>query len=159
MNDCCLTAYTHTHIYISKVDEHNRGWPEAPFPIASPPKCKGAHYSFPWIVPLTLHPYLIMLSVKQAGIKYHFWSLWYESTWLNHGLAVHWWTLYSLGQWPCVCIYIYIYIPCDEDMVSHVLSHVWWKNYIYIYIYVCVCVRACVHIYIYIYIQRRVSFS
>ena len=25
--------------------------------------------------------YLILLSVKQGGIKYHFWSLWYDSTW------------------------------------------------------------------------------
>ena len=27
-----------------------------------------------------------MLSVKQGGIKYHFLSLWYDSTWLNPGL-------------------------------------------------------------------------
>ena len=31
-----------------------------------------------WIVPLTLDP---MLRVKQGGIKYHFLSLWYDSTW------------------------------------------------------------------------------
>ena len=30
------------------------------------------HYSFPWIVPLYLDPYLIMLSVKQGSLKYHF---------------------------------------------------------------------------------------
>ena len=29
----------------------------------------------------TLDPYLILLSVKQGDIKYHFMSLWYESTW------------------------------------------------------------------------------
>ena len=29
----------------------------------------------------TLYPYFIMLSVKQGGIKYHFLSLWYDSTW------------------------------------------------------------------------------
>ena len=29
----------------------------------------------------TLDPYLIILSVKQGGIKYHFLSLWYDSTW------------------------------------------------------------------------------
>ena len=28
-----------------------------------------------------LDPYLIMLTVKQGGIKYHFLSLWYDSTW------------------------------------------------------------------------------
>ena len=31
--------------------------------------------TFPWITPLILDPYLIMLSVKQGGIKYHFLSL------------------------------------------------------------------------------------
>ena len=29
----------------------------------------------------TLDMYLIMLSVRQGGIKYHFLSLWYDSTW------------------------------------------------------------------------------
>ena len=29
----------------------------------------------------TLDPYPIMLSVKQGSIKYHFLSLWYDSTW------------------------------------------------------------------------------
>ena len=29
----------------------------------------------------TLDPYLIMLSDKQGGIKYHFLSLWYDSIW------------------------------------------------------------------------------
>ena len=28
----------------------------------------------------TLDPYLIILSIKQGGIKYHFLSLWYDST-------------------------------------------------------------------------------
>ena len=30
---------------------------------------------------ITLNPYLIMMSVKQGGIKYHFLSLWYDPTW------------------------------------------------------------------------------
>ena len=29
----------------------------------------------------TLDPYLIILSVKKGGIKYHFLSFWYDSTW------------------------------------------------------------------------------
>ena len=36
---------------------------------------------FPGLLHFTLDPYLIMLSVKQGGIKYHFLSLWYDSTW------------------------------------------------------------------------------
>ena len=55
--------------------------PKASFSIATTPRCRGGHYFFPWIAPFTLDPYFIMLSVKQGGIKYHFLSLWYDSTW------------------------------------------------------------------------------
>ena len=48
------------------------GDPKAPFSIATP---------FPGLLHFTLDSYLIMLSVKQAGIKYYFLSLWYDSTW------------------------------------------------------------------------------
>ena len=51
------------------------------FSIATPPRCKEEHNSFTWIVPLTLDPYLIMLHIKQSGIKNHFLSHWYDSTW------------------------------------------------------------------------------
>ena len=53
---------------------------KAPFSIAATLECKGRHYSFPWIAPLTLDMYLIMLSIKQGGIKYQFLSLWYDSS-------------------------------------------------------------------------------
>ena len=49
------------------------GDPKAPFSIATTPRCKGGCYFF------TLDPYIIMLSVKQGGIKYNFLSLWYDS--------------------------------------------------------------------------------
>ena len=35
---------------------------------------------FPGLLHFTLDPYLIMLSVKQSGIKYDVFSLWYDST-------------------------------------------------------------------------------
>ena len=38
---------------------------KAPFSIATTP--------FPGLLHFILNPYLIMLSVKQSGIKYHFW--------------------------------------------------------------------------------------
>ena len=57
------------------------GDPKANFSIATTPRCRGGCYFFPWIAPLYLDPYLIMLSVKQGRIKYHFLSLWYDSTW------------------------------------------------------------------------------
>ena len=44
--------------------------PKAPFSITTTPRCLGGVYFFPWIVPL--YPYLIILSVKQGSIKYHF---------------------------------------------------------------------------------------
>ena len=46
---------------------------KAPFSIATTPRCRGGRYSFPWLLHFTLDSYLIMLSVKQGGIKYHFW--------------------------------------------------------------------------------------
>ena len=36
---------------------------------------------FPGLLHFTLDLHLITLSVKQASIKYHFLSLWYDSTW------------------------------------------------------------------------------
>ena len=56
-----------------------KGEPKAPFSVATTPRCRGGHYSFPWIAPL--YPNLIILSAKQGGVKYHFLSLWYDSTW------------------------------------------------------------------------------
>ena len=69
--------------YISKVKLTTivEGNPKAPFSIATTPRCRGGRYSFPGLLYITLDPYLIMLSVKQGGIKYHFLSLWYDSTW------------------------------------------------------------------------------
>ena len=57
------------------------GDPKAPFSKATTPRCRGGRYSFPGLLHFTLDAYLIMLSVKQGVIKYHFLSLWYNSTW------------------------------------------------------------------------------
>ena len=51
------------------------GNPKAPFSIATTPRCRGGRYSFPGLLYFILDPYLIMPSVKQGGIKYHFLSL------------------------------------------------------------------------------------
>ena len=45
---------------------------KAPYSIATTLRSREGHYFFPQTAPLTLDPYLIMLSVKQGGIKYHF---------------------------------------------------------------------------------------
>ena len=49
------------------------GDPKAHFSIATKLRCRGGWYSFSWIAPLTLDTDFIMLSVKQGGIKQHFW--------------------------------------------------------------------------------------
>ena len=57
------------------------GDPKALFSIATTPRCWGGATPFPGLLYFNLGPYLIMLSAKQGGIKYHFLSLWYDSTW------------------------------------------------------------------------------
>ena len=54
------------------------GDPKAPF--FNSYYTEGATLS-PRLLHFTLDPYLVLLSVKQGGIKYHFLSLWYDSAW------------------------------------------------------------------------------
>ena len=49
-----------------------KGDPKALFSIATTLMCRGGRYSFHGVLHFTIDPYLIMLSVKQDGIKYHF---------------------------------------------------------------------------------------
>ena len=65
----------------SKLTDLSQERPKGSFSIATTLRCREGHYSFLWIAPLTLDPYLIMLSVKQGSIKNHFLSLWYDPTW------------------------------------------------------------------------------
>ena len=85
LGNCYFLAYTiiTPKIYISsKVGDHSRGWPEGSLFDSLLHQCVGEGATpFPRLLHFTLDPYLIMLSVKQGGIKYHFFSLWYESTW------------------------------------------------------------------------------
>ena len=59
------------------VDE---GDPKAPFSIVTTLVGEGVTLS-PRLLHFTLDTYLIILSVKQRWIKYHFLSLWCNSTW------------------------------------------------------------------------------
>ena len=45
---------------------------KAPFSIATTPRCRKGLYSFPWIAPLILDLYLIILSVMQEDIQIEF---------------------------------------------------------------------------------------
>ena len=57
------------------------GDPKVPFSIASTPKCREGPTPFFVLLNLIIDMYLILLSVKQGDIRYHFLSLWYDSTW------------------------------------------------------------------------------
>ena len=64
------------------VGDLSRGWPEGFLFNSYYIKVSArALFLFPGLLHFTLDPYLIILSVKQGGIKYHFLSLWYDSTW------------------------------------------------------------------------------
>ena len=63
---------------LSKVGDHSRGWPKVS--LFNSYYTKGAT-PFPGLLHFTLDSYLIMLSVKQGSIKYHFFSLCYDLTW------------------------------------------------------------------------------
>ena len=64
----------------SKVGDRCRRHPEGSFSIATTLRCWEEATYFPGLLHFTLDTYLIILSVKQRGIKYHFLSLWYDST-------------------------------------------------------------------------------
>ena len=74
--------YLQTLIILSKVKKKMKlatlveGDSKAPFLIATTPRCREGTTPFPVLPHFTFDLYLIMLSVKQGGIKYHFLSLW-----------------------------------------------------------------------------------
>ena len=57
-----------------------KGDPKAPFSIPTTRRCRESATPFPGLLHFTLDPYIIMVSVNQSSIKYHFLSLWYDST-------------------------------------------------------------------------------
>ena len=62
------------YIYISKIKlaTVDKGDQKAPFSVATILRCRGGHYSFPWITPLYPRYVPYIMSVKQGAIKYHF---------------------------------------------------------------------------------------
>ena len=106
--------------------------------------CRGGRYSFPGLLYFTLDPYLIMLSVKQGGIKYHFLSLWYDSTWdwtqVSRAIGEH----SNLGQCSVHGIYGTIILLRIFDMwyigigICEIICLIWlpclWVFYFTIYV-------------------------
>ena len=85
-DDDDINTYIYIYIYVGNIYVYINcstavnGDLKAPFSIVTT-RNRGWRYSFPCIAPLTLDLYLNMLSDKQGSIKYHFLSLWYDSTW------------------------------------------------------------------------------
>ena len=100
-------------------------------------RCRREQYTFPWITPLTLDPYLIMLSKEVSYII--FWV--FSTTWprnenQSQAIAKHSNHYANMNKY---IIYIYIY--------THTHTHI----YIYIYIYIYTHTHTYKYIYIYIY--------
>ena len=99
MINVSIYIYIYIYIYILCLYEYIswltiiKGNLIVPFSIGTTPRCKEGCYSFLLIVPLNFDPYLIMLSVKHGGMKYHFLSLWCDSTWdwilVSQGIGKH----------------------------------------------------------------------
>ena len=82
----CKNIQLYNYIYIRERERERERWPtvvegdaKAPFSIATTSRHWGRRYLFPWIDPLTLNPYFIMMGVNQGGIKHHFFYLSYDS--------------------------------------------------------------------------------
>ena len=107
---------------------------KAPFSIATTPRGRRGHNSFPWMLHFTLDTYLILPSVKQGGIKYHFKV--FGMTWPGikprcPGPLLN--TLILL-----IYIYIYIYISSITNIyIEYIYAY---PFYIYIYIYMSILV-------------------
>ena len=70
MND--LDSYIVSSISCIKLATFVEGNPKAPFSKATTPRCREGATAFHGLLYFTLDHYLIMLSVKQGGIKYYF---------------------------------------------------------------------------------------
>ena len=114
---------------------------KAPFTIASYSKVY-QRVRLLSLLHFTFDTYLIILSVKQGGIKYYFLSLWYDNLGLNPGLTGHWWTLYLLSQYIYFCVFVYIYMCICICLYM----------YIYIYAYIFYIYISCLLYIYYIYI-------
>ena len=153
----CVCVLFCMWLYIRKVKLATvvEGDPKATFSIATAPRCTKDATPFLGLLHFTLDMYLIMLSVKQGYIKYHFLSLWYDSTWdwtpvsLAIGKLFGQWAGYWLYIDTYTFIYIYIYICMYVCLHVHLYINVRlcvsMCVYIYIYIYICVCTHRCLN--------------
>ena len=73
-----LSIFLCSFIKLVNVVEGDRGWPRAPFLIAPKPRVLLLSLDCSTLLLICT---IIILTVKEWGIKYHFLSLWYDLTW------------------------------------------------------------------------------
>ena len=109
-----------------KLDE---GDPKAPFSIATTPRCREECYSIPWIAPL--YPWSLPYNAE-CWARWHqllfFESLVWFNLGLNPGLPDHWWTPYSLGQWPDLVKYNYSVWPISIWLRKYILTEIYFQK-------------------------------
>ena len=93
------------------------GDPKAAFQLLLQRGVREGATPFPGFLQFTLDPHLLMLSAKEGGVKYHFLSLWYDSTWDRTPLSQNR-TLYSLdyngpGLFMSTKIYLSVYLSMN----------------------------------------------
>ena len=72
---CFIRRWTNMSVTKIKLATIVEGDLKAPFSLATTLRCIGGWYIFSGLLHFTLDAYLIILSVKQGSIKYHFLSL------------------------------------------------------------------------------------
>ena len=131
-----------------------------PFSLNTTSKCQEERYSFPGLRHFTLDPNLIMLSIKQFGIKYHFWVFGITGPVFETQSPGALTNTLSIGQWTgihiYIHIYIYIYMYTNIHIYTHIYKHICVLVYIYIHIYKCICIYMCMYKYAYIYIHLHI---
>ena len=111
--------------------------PRAPFSIATTSRFGEGATPFPGLLHFSLDLYLIVLSAKQVGIRYHFWVLGITRPGIeprSPGPLAN--TLYLLSQWPVYCIiphnisylsdppYFFAYNTNKTKLIFFVMQ--WW---------------------------------
>ena len=130
------------------------------FSIATTLRCRVVCYTFLCVAPLTHDVYLIMLGVKQRGIKYLRMILWYNLTtepWANTlstlplGRNIYIYIYIYVCVCVCVCIHMHIYI-CNMYIYKNMYIYIDVYTYIYINVYIYIYIYICIYVHTYIYI-------
>ena len=103
--------FTFQYIKLSRVSDRSRGQPEAPFSIATTPRCRGERYSFtlmallyPWYLPYNT----VLSKAASSTIFWVFGMIWPGMEPWSPELLVNTLLTWSMG-WLCIILERYIY--------------------------------------------------